>query len=209
MVLSMKKEKSRLKKVKSILIGVCVIVYVVLFYYLYIHFYSKRPIKLDVCEYTNEQKQDVIDLLLTEKTSTKFIEKTNKYWRNLLEDELNFHIYFHYYDELTDSTVGLSNKYFRTIIMDISRTNTGYIRTFTHEVMHIKLCSSNEKYVCYETFKFLYENENTMLKRTAIVYAIDQLTGAWDNSPNYDIKSQIMYYFLKEQGELNVQSIYN
>lgn len=194
-----------LKKLKRFSIVVCVIVYIILTYCAGIYFYGNRYIELDVCPYINDQRQRVIEQLIAERKTTKFINKPNPYWRHLLEDELNFHFYiFLYDDELPTTMVGYSNRYLRVIRMDVDRRDTGFVRTMTHEIIHIKLCSSNERYVCYETFKFLYEHDNTMFKYTAISYAINQLDGLWRNNDEYNIEDQIMYYFLNKQGENNV-----
>lgn len=191
-----------LKKLKRFAIVVCVIGYIILTYCAVIYFYSNRNILLDVCPYTNAQRQYVIEHLVAERKTTKFISKPNPYWRHLLEDELDFHFYiFLYNDELPITTVGDSNIYSRVIRMDIDRRDTGFVRTMTHEIMHIKLCSTNERYVCYETFKFLYEHNNTMFRYTAISYAINQLDGMWRNNDEYNIEDQIMYYFLEKQGD--------
>lgn len=194
-----------LKKLKRFGIVVCVIGYIILTYCAVIYFYGNRYIELDVCPYTNDQRQCVIEQLVAERKTTKFDSKPNPYWRHLLEDELDFHFYiFLYNDEFSITTAGDSNRYSRVIRMDIDRRDTGFVRTMTHEIMHIKLCSTNERYVCYETFKFLYEHDNIMFRYTAISYAINQLDGLWRDNAKYNIEDQIIYYFLNEQGENNV-----
>lgn len=195
-------EKLMLKKLKRCLIVIFIVAHIILGYYVTIYLVGNRNIQLDVCTYTNDQRQWVIEHLVAERKTTKLISKPNSYWRHLLEDELDFHFYiFLYNDEFPITTAGDSNIYSRVIRMDVDRRDTGFVRTMTHEIMHIKLCSTNERYVCYETFKFLYEHDNTMFRYTAISYAINQLDGLWRDNDKYNIEDQIMYYFLNGQGD--------
>jgi hypothetical protein len=97
---------------------------------------------------------------------------------------------------------GECNLYFRIIRINPSRKGAYYARTFTHEAMHLKHCTEKELFVCYETFKFLYENENKYLRSAGVQYAIDNLKH--NVAEEYNITSQIMYYFLVEKGANNV-----
>lgn len=184
--------------IKRCLIVILIVTYIILGYCGAIYLISNRNITLDVCPYTKEQKQAVLDKLWSEKqTCKRDYTMTTLDWRILLADDLNLHCYIYAEEDLPGSTVGLADIYTRKITMDVEREDVGYIKTFVHEVLHIKLCTLNERYVTYETFKFLYNHTNSHVRLAGIVYAKDQLDGGYRNT-KYDISELIMYYFLTE-----------
>ena len=137
-------------------------------------------------------KRNVISQLYSEKTDD--ILSNNEY-KQLIESELSIAPYKFYIKELSNIN-GDCNLYFRTITIESSRKGVFFARTFTHEALHLKYLTGDEIYVCYETFKYLYENENKYLHNAGVYYAIDILEH--NVAEEYNITNQIMYYFLME-----------
>lgn len=66
---------------------------------------------------------------------------------------------------------------------------------YTHEIFHHTFYTVNERYVEFETFKFLFNNENKFLKHTALQW----LRGIDVTQKDYDIR-YYAYNYLKEKG---------
>ena len=76
---------------------------------------------------------------------------------------------------------------------DIPRYQFAWI--YTHEIFHHTFYTVNERYVEFETFKFLFNNENKFLKHTALQW----LRGIDVTQKDYDIR-YYAYNYLKEKG---------
>ena len=146
----------------------------------------------------HSEKQTVLNDLYLEKTTHTL---SNKEYKHLIETELNLKLYSYQVKELPNDN-GKCNLYFRIIRINTGLSGVHYARTFTHEAMHLKHCTENELFVCYETFKFLYKSDNKYLHNAGVIYAIDNLTH--NVAEEYNITNQIMYYFLIEKGANNV-----
>lgn len=79
-----------------------------------------------------------------------------------------------------------------TIIMDNSLEGHAYCVFLAHEKIHITKYSANETYVYFETFKFLYESNDTYLKQAGITYGLQQLNDLYFDEK--DVKGQIINY---------------
>lgn len=144
------------------------------------------------------EKQIVLQQLHKEKTTHIL---TNNEYKHLIETGLDLNGYLYDVKKLSGRN-GECNLYYRTIRIDPSLRGVYYARTFTHEAMRLKHYTEKEIFVCFQTFKFLYENENKYLRSAGVQYAIDNLER--NVAEDYNITSQIMYYFLIEKGANNV-----
>lgn len=149
-----------------------------------------RPVPQLICGYADKHK--VLDMLYQQRTNDVL---TNNEYKYLIESELSLFPYKFYVKELSERN-GECNLYFRTIKISPQRKGVYFARTFTHEAMHLKHITGDELFVCFETFKYLYENENKYLHNTGVIYAIDVIEH--NVAENYNITNQIMYYFLIE-----------
>lgn len=163
---------------------------------IYVKSISRRQSPQLICGYS--EKQIVLNKLYSEQTTHTL---TNNEYKRLIETELNLILYSYEVKEM-EGRNGECNLYFRTIRINPSRKGVYYARTFTHEAMHLKHYTVKELFVCYETFKFLYESNNKYLHNAGVIYAIDNLIH--NVAEDYNITNQIMYYFLIEKGENNV-----
>lgn len=159
------------------------------------YLYSKRPINVSTNEYKYLQHNIVREMLYDELSMLSSPTKNKREWKFLLEDSLHFKHYHYSETDLPSPINGKSNKFLRTIVIDENINNITYVSTLTHEILHIKLFTSNETYVCYETFKFLYTNINEELRYAGIVYALGVFNGMYGDE--YDITNQITHYFLE------------
>lgn len=114
--------------------------------------------------------------------------ETKEYYKNKIDQDLDVGLYF--YSEKELDRTGYSNCYFRTIKIDERVSGYVYCETFTHETMHLKYYTANERFVCYETFKYLYESEE--LHNIGVWYGLKQLNG--DYSGEYDISGLVVNY---------------
>jgi hypothetical protein len=114
--------------------------------------------------------------------------ESDYYYKTKIEQDLNLKCYL--YKEKRISKLGDSNCYFRTIRIDTRVTGYTYCETFAHETMHLKYYTANERFVCYETFKYLYESEE--LHNVGVWYGLKQLNG--DCSGEYDISGLVVNY---------------
>lgn len=185
-----------LKKILKVLLGVGCVVWLILTYYGTLYMINLRAIDFDVCGYTTYDREQVYQRLTEEYAPLENHVLTKQQYRELIEDELSFHIYHYKEEPLEYPTVGKADPYHRIIRITTDYYGQQYAKTFVHEVLHIKKQSYNEQYICFETFKFLYEHENPYLRAAGILYGKNQLSCKYSNK--YDIEPLIMYYFLTE-----------
>lgn len=153
-----------------------------------------RKIDVPINTYTQEELSETYDLLLYE-YDTNMVYKTKKEYRKLISDELNLNFFWYREDELGDRYEGQMSLFTRLIIIDPDLSPIKYCITFTHEVMHFKKFSADERYICFETFKWLYEHDNPELHNAAVLYGLYQVQGCY--SGEYDCRDCIINY-LKE-----------
>lgn len=150
-------------------------------------FNRKKEVPIVVVNYKNyyqalsilEQELYEDELTLTKVEIKSYVEK-----------DLGLKFYIYAEKDLGITYSGKAYPIIRTIIMDDDLINYQYCQTFAHEVLHLKLCLKNETYICYETFKYLYEDK--VLHNVGVAYGWRQLT----NPPasEYNIQAQVIYY---------------
>ena len=185
-----------LKKILKALLGVGCVVLLILTYFGTLYMVNIRAIDFNVCEYSTYDRELAYQKLKSEYEQLEHYVLTKEQYRELLEDELNFHLYTYKEELLEFPTVGRADPFLRIIKITTDYVGQHYAKTLTHEIMHIKKQSFNEQYICFETFKFLYEHDNPYLRASGVLYGKNQLEYQYTNE--YDIEPLIMYYFLNE-----------
>lgn len=115
--------------------------------------------------------------------------------REIVEEELNLKCYIYGETDLGDKYNGLTFASIRTILLDDSLSREEYCIVFVHETIHLTEFIADERYVCFATFKYLYEHECEEMHNIGVVYGIQQLRGMY--SGEYDIYDLIVDYLTK------------
>ena len=119
---------------------------------------------------------------------------SNEEYREYLEDDLGLNFYIYKEKDLKDGFKGKAYPIIRTIFIDKGIAGYEYCQTLVHEMIHIKHCVANETYVCYETFKYLYEDE--VLHNVGVVYGLQQMNKTYKDE--YNIREQVIYYLTQK-----------
>lgn len=157
-------------------------------------FVNLRNITMPPCFYTSQEYYLTLAELKSEYEEAE-TTRTNKEYRSLVEQELNFKAYFYCEKDLKYHD-GLMLVAIRTMIIDESLSGYDYCLTFVHEAMHLKRFAKQENYICFETFKYLYESKDRELHNFGVKYAIEQLQG--DCLPEDDCHQQIIRYLRQD-----------
>lgn len=153
-----------------------------------------RNITMSPCFYTSQDYYVTLAELQSEYEETG-ITRTNKEYRKFVEQELNLKVYFYCEKDLKYHD-GLMLVAIRTMIIDESLSGYDYCLNFVHEAMHLKRFAKQENYICFETFKYLYESKDKELHNFGVKYAIEQLQG--DCLPEDDVSHLIVNYLTKD-----------
>lgn len=119
---------------------------------------------------------------------------SNKEYREYIEENIGLNFYIYKEVDLKDNYNGKAYPIIRTIFLDKDLNGYRYCQTFVHEAIHIKQCVANETYVCYETFKYLYEDE--VLHNVGVVYGWQQMNKMYKDE--YNIREQVIYYLTQK-----------
>lgn len=95
----------------------------------------------------------------------------------------------------TTFTGGHTNIQSHKIYMNPEIKRYQYAWIYTHEIFHNTFYTTNERFVEFETFKFLFDNENDYLRYSALNWLKNFNT----DSVEYDIR-YYAYGYLKEKG---------
>ena len=119
---------------------------------------------------------------------------TKKGYREYIEKDIGIKAYIYKETDLKDGLNGKAYPIIRTVFIDRNIEDYEYCITFVHEVIHIKECIANETYVCYETFKYLYEDD--VLHNVGVIYGWQQMNKCTPNE--YNIQEQVIYYLTQK-----------
>lgn len=108
--------------------------------------------------------------------------------RHRIEDLVGVNVYW-YKESKLDGRVGKSNVHLRRVVIDTNATQSDYIETLCHELLHIKHFTANERFVNYKTFVTLYESE---FRQVAINMAWEMQNGKVERE--YNCLAQICDY---------------
>lgn len=100
----------------------------------------------------------------------------------------------HIYVEIS-SNKSYSLPQLNIILMQNNLEGHSYARLLTHEMLHIRKYSGDDRYIQLETFKYLYHSNDEHLKQVGITFGLNMLNEKYDNE--YDIKGNLINY-LKE-----------
>lgn len=147
-----------------------------------------RRTELPITNYAFSNKNKALEILYNEYKPLTDV-KSKGYYKSFLEKDLNMHLYFYAEKELSGYN-GLCYPNIRLILIDVDLVGYQYCCTLVHEMMHLKKIRVQENYICFETFKYLYESEE--LHNIGVWYGIRQLNGLY--SGEYNIRYQIVDY---------------
>lgn len=105
-------------------------------------------------------------------------KENREYYREQIGELVNVNVYI--YKEKATQQKGYYGKTYiipRVVIVDSSIDITNYIFTLTHELMHLKHKTSNERFTNFQTFKVLYESNIPDLQYVALWYAKKDMAG--------------------------------
>lgn len=127
--------------------------------------------------------------ILRSSDSKVYEPKTKEEYRSFIEKDLGVNFYIYSEKNLYDYA-GKTYPLIRLIIIDESISGYKYCETFVHEAIHLKEFIGQEDYVCFETFKYLYESEE--LHSVGVWYGISQIYGFYNGE--YDVSHLIVDY---------------
>lgn len=182
--------KRKLDWISKIGVGLILICVILLVYMGIVGIVFCRKINMPIKIFMPTDYYNVLDMLERDYENS-IPHRSNKQYKALVEEQLDLNFYIYIEKEL-DNHNGLAIATIRTIVLDDDLTGYQYCYVFTHEAMHFKKFAKNETYICFETFKFLYENEDEELHNVGVWYAIRQLYGYY--SGEYDCSDYIINY---------------
>lgn len=106
---------------------------------------------------------------------------TDEEYKQYVENDMGIHFYI-YTERDNISKAGLTNCFSRQIIMNSKLTGYEYCRVFVHEMLHLKYISADEKYIAFETFKYLYNDDK--LHDIGVSYGMAQIEGKFYGDQN-------------------------
>lgn len=95
----------------------------------------------------------------------------------------------------TEFTGGYTRLLSNTIYINPTLTKDSFAWTYAHEVLHHKYFTHDERFVQFETFKFMYENKIKFFRYSAMI----ELRFMGNRTKEYDVRYYI-YNYLKEKG---------
>lgn len=118
---------------------------------------------------------------------------SNEYYKELIEKDLGLRFYIYLQrDDMAHYNAG-TYLVIRTIVIDNNNVGYAYCWNFAHEAMHLKHFILQEDFVCFETFKYLYEHEE--LHNVGVTLGLNILRGYYNGS--YDVSDYIIDYLTK------------
>jgi hypothetical protein len=178
---------------------VCLVIVIVLGVYALVGTITfSRKIHLPIQEYTAEEHSIALDIL-EEDYNPIGEQRTDSEYKQLVEKQVGISFYFYTEKDLGNRLDGTTHPLLRIITIDSTISGYDYCIALAHEALHLKTFCANERYICIETFKFLYENEDEELHNIGVWYARDQLFGLYRG--DYNIQDFIINYLLKGENK--------
>ena len=117
--------------------------------------------------------------------------RTDKEYKEFIEKDLGLKYYIYTENDLKRDS-GRAYILIRTMVIDKHQDGYYYCLTFAHECMHMVRFRQDERYISFETFKYLYEHEDEELHNVGVWYGYRVLRDKY--SGDYDIKEEIVNY---------------
>lgn len=175
-----------LKKLNKVANWLIIILVIVNIYLLGIGIAFNRDIRVPVV-FPQQSQYTMAWNILSEECEE--LTKTDDELRKFIAKDLGLRVYF-YGEKSMQDYAGKTYTTIRLIIMDKDASGYEYAQVFTHEVIHLKKIVGNEKWVCFEAFKYLYESEE--LHNVGVWYGQKQLQGCYGGE--YNIADLIVNY---------------
>ncbi len=177
---------SKIRRVLKVLNVIIVVLVIVGIYPLIVGISSSRDLSVPVIITTQDQCLKAYNILNEEYED---LTQSEDELRDLIASDFELRLYFYEKIPLEDCA-GKVNMITRRIFVDADINNHEFAKVFAHEVIHLKMLTSDERWVCFETFKYLYRHEE--LHSAGVWYGQLQLQGCWDGE--YDIRDLIVDY---------------
>ena len=176
---------AKFSKLEKVFIGIVIFCVIMLVYLLScaLVFFRKKTIPIVI-----NTSQDYVEALSN--LSQVQHPLTNNEYRETLKKQLPVGLYIYLEKDLGDTNSGLTLATIRTIVLDDSLVGHEYCVTLTHELMHLKYFIQDERYVCWQTFLFLWQCEE--LNDVAQWYSYMQIYGYYNG--DYDISDLVVDY---------------
>ena len=181
------------KVIWRIVLAVLIICVIVLGWVFSILLIFNRQVEIPITIVNYKNYYEALSILQKElgKNPCKF---NDSQYKEYVEKDLGLSFYIYKEKDLGNKFNGKAYPTIRTIFLHEELTGYEYCEVFVHEAIHIKRCIKNEKYVCYETFKYLYEDE--VLHHVGVAYAWKQMNTSY--SWDYNIQTQVIYYLTNQ-----------
>lgn len=146
--------------------------------------------------YTKQDEERAL-LILWSDIDVHQQELTNKEYKTLIENEMNFRFYIHKQKNMTiyKDAKGISSPLILLVVIDDEISGWEYCITLSDELMHIKYFTADERFVNFQVFKMLYESDNEYLHNIGVWYGLCHLENRITS--NFSCKGYIVNY-LKE-----------
>lgn len=174
-----------LKKLNKVANWLIIILVIVNIYLLGIGIAFNRDIRVPVV--FPQQSQYIMAYEVLNKEIEE-LTKTDDELRDVIAKDLGLKLYF--YKEKSMEDAGKVYVAIRLILIDKDLSGFEYAETFAHEVIELKSLVRSESWVCFETFKYLYEHEE--LHNVGVWYGQRQLQGCYYGE--YNIADLIVNY---------------
>ena len=181
-------------KLDKIFISVIILCVFVLIYFgtCALIFFRNKDVPLVVVN--SKDYYNAIDKLHREYNDNAITSLSESQYKEIVEKELGLKFYIYLERDIkSNDYVGLTLPTIRTIIVDEYAKGYEYCITFAHETIHLIQFIKEERYVCFETFKYLYESNK--LHDIGVWYAMKQLYGYY--SGEYNISDLVIDYLTK------------
>ncbi len=120
--------------------------------------------------------------------------RTREDYRKIIEKDFNCSFYIYKEADLAEGVDGQCSLLFRTITMDSYIDNFYYCSAFAHEMIHLTNLISQENYVQYQTFKYLYEHDDPEFHNFGVRVALHCLQGGYPEE--YLCAGEVIAYLL-------------
>ena len=176
--------KSKFNRAIAVLLLICVLAFVYLGVCGILFFRNKTlPV------YINSQYDYLYACNILEQGYEERDVRTKEYYRNKVEKDLGLNFYFYKERKLSEYG-GVTFPTIRLIVLDTDVSGYEYCVVFAHETIHLTQFIADERHVCYETFKYLYESEE--LHEVGAWYGYRQLYGYYNGE--YNIEDLVVNY---------------
>lgn len=185
---------AKFSKVERVFLGITAICLVILIYLGICCGVFFRKKELGIAVVTTTQCYIAMEMLRQDYDYDAGV-KSKQFYRDAIEKDLGVKFYIYGETDLGSKYNGLTIPTIRTILIHDDVTGEDYCIVFAHESIHLTQFISNERYVCFETFKYLYESKIEELHNAGVRFGLKQIQGVY--SGEYDVYDLIVDYLTK------------